>query len=53
MENNTWEYSENVDNAPEKVADFYRENLVALHHIHALAFRTIPFHPISLTSTLG
>jgi len=52
-ENNTWEYSENVDNAPEKVADFYRANPAAPRRIHALAFGTIPFRPISLNQASG
>ena len=51
MENNTWKYAENVDNAPEKIANFHRENLAVPHHIYAMAVSTIPFHPISLTST--
>jgi hypothetical protein len=32
-EGNTWEYSENVKNAPEKVADFHAQNLAAPHCI--------------------
>jgi hypothetical protein len=32
-EGNTWEYSENVENAPEKVADFHAQNPAAPHHI--------------------
>ena len=48
MEGNTWEYSENVDNAPEKVADFHRRNPAAPRRIRALAFGSIPFRPITL-----
>ena len=53
MEGNTWEYAENVDNAPEKVADFYKENPAAPRCIRAMAFGTIPFRPISFTSASG
>ena len=48
MEGNTWEYSENVDNAPEKVAEFHRRNPAAPRRIWALAFGSIPFRPIAL-----
>ena len=48
MEGNTWEYSENVDNAPEKVADFHRCNPAAPRRIRALTFGSIPFRPITL-----
>ena len=51
-EHNTWEYLENVNNAPEKVAEFHTKNPAALHCICAMAFRMIPFHPISLTPAL-
>ncbi len=49
-EHNTWEYSENVNNAPEKVAEFHAQNTAAPHRICTMAFGTIPFRPISLTS---
>ena len=48
MEGNTWEYSENVDNAPEKVAEFHRRNPAAPRRIRALTFGSIPFRPITL-----
>jgi hypothetical protein len=48
VEGNTWEYAENVDNAPEKVAAFHRHNPAAPRHIRALTFGSIPFRPISL-----
>src|SRR6266704_2220010 len=47
-EHNTWEYSENINNAPEKVAEFHTKNPAAPRCIRAMAFGTIPFHPISL-----
>src|SRR6266571_1761840 len=49
-EHNTWEYSENVNNVPEKVAEFHAQNTAAPCHICTMAFGTIPFRPISLTS---
>jgi hypothetical protein len=49
VEHNTWEYSENVDNAPEKVADFHARNPAAPRRILAMAFGEIPFRPILLT----
>jgi hypothetical protein len=53
VEHNTWEYSENIDNAPEKVADFHARNPAAPHRILAMAFGEIPFHPIPLTQALS
>jgi len=50
IEGNTWEYSENLNHAPEKVTEFHTKNLGAPRHIHALAFSSIPFRPISLSS---
>src|SRR5205807_9867628 len=49
-EHNTWEYSENVNNAPEKVAEFHAQNMAAPRRICTMTFGTIPFRPISLTS---
>jgi len=46
----TWEFSENLDHAPEKVTEFHTKNPGAPHHIRALAFGSIPFRPISLSS---
>ena len=48
---NTWEYLENLNNAQEKVTEFYTRNPRAPHHICILAFGSIPFRPISVTST--
>jgi len=53
IEGNTWEYSENLDHAPEKVMEFHTKNPGAPCRIHALTFGLIPFHPISLSSTLS
>jgi len=50
IEGNTWEYSENLDHAPEKVTEFHTKNPGAPHRIRALAFGSIPFRPISLSS---
>jgi len=50
IEENTWEHWENLSHAPEKVTEFHTKNPGAPHHIHALAFSSIPFHPISLSS---
>ena len=50
IEGNTWEYSENLDHAPEKVTEFHTKNPGAPRCICALAFGSIPFHPISLSS---
>jgi len=49
-EENTWEYSENLKHAPEKVMEFHTKNLEAPHHIRTLTFGSIPFHPIPLSS---
>jgi hypothetical protein len=50
VEHNSWEYVENVENAPEKVAEFHFKSPAAPRHVHAIAFGAIPFRPISLTS---
>jgi hypothetical protein len=47
VEGNTWEYSENVENAPEKVADFHTRHPAAPRRIRIMAFGSIPFRPIS------
>ena len=49
-EGNTWEYSENLDHAPEKVTEFHTKNPGAPRRIRALAFGSIPFRPIPLSS---
>ena len=48
VENNSWEYSENLNNAAELVADFHARHPGAPCCIHTMAFGTIPFCPISL-----
>jgi len=50
IEGNTWEYSENLNHAPEKVTEFHNKNLGAPHHICTLAFGSIPFRLVSLSS---
>jgi len=50
---NIWKYSEKINNAPEKIADFYTKNPAAPCHIHAMTFSTISFCSISLTFTLS
>jgi len=52
-EENTWEYSENLNHAPEKVMEFHTKNLGAPRRIQTLTFGSIPFHPISLSSALS
>jgi len=52
-EGNTWEYSENVDNAPEKVADFHNRNPAAPHRIRALTFGSIPFRPVPIETQVS
>ncbi len=53
IEGNTWEYSENLIHTPEKVTEFHTRNLGAPHCICALTFGSIPFRPISPSSTLS
>src|SRR5467141_525887 len=48
IENNSWEYSDNLDNAAEVVADFHARHPGAPCHIRAMAFGMIPFCPTSL-----
>jgi len=50
IEGNTWKYSENLNHAPEKVMEFHTKNPGAPRRIHALAFGSIPFCQISLSS---
>ncbi|HWN07996.1 MAG TPA: reverse transcriptase domain-containing protein [Pyrinomonadaceae bacterium] len=47
VEENTWEYSDNLDHAPEKVAEFHTKNPAAPRRIRALTFNSIPFRPIT------
>jgi len=51
IEHNTWEYSDNLDNAAEAVAELHSTHPGALHHICAMAFETILFHPVPLAFT--
>jgi len=54
VENNTWEYWDNLGNAADTVNDFHTQNPAAPCRIHALAFGSIPFRPIPLvTIALG
>ena len=54
VEHNTWEYSDNLQNAADAVNEFHIKNLAAPQHIHALAFGSIPFWTIPpLTYALG
>ena len=50
IEGNTWEYSENLAHAPEKVMEFHTRNPGAPRRIRAPTFGSIPFRPISLSS---
>jgi len=47
IENNSWEYWDNLGNAAEVVADFHARHPGAPRHICATAFGMIPFRPIS------
>ena len=49
VEYNTWEYSENLDNAPTKVADFHARNPGAPRRIRGTTFGEIPFRSRPLT----
>ena len=53
IEGNTWEYLENLNHAPEKVTEFHTKNPGAPRCMRALAFGSIPFRLISLSSTLS
>jgi len=46
VENNTWEYWDNLGNAADAVNDFHTRNPAAPCRIHALTFGSIPFRPI-------
>jgi len=46
VENNTWEYWDNLGNALDAVNEFHTRNPAAPRRIHALAFGSIPFRPI-------
>jgi len=48
VENNTWEYWDNLSNATDAVNDFHTRNPAAPCRICALAFGSIPFCPIPL-----
>ena len=47
IEGNTWEYSENVKNTLEKVADIHTRHPASPCCIQIMAFGLIPFQPIS------
>ena len=49
VEHNSWEYSDHVSNAPEKVADFHIRHPAAPHRIRAVTFGTIPFRQVPFT----
>ena len=51
IEHNTWEYSDNLNNAAEAVAEFHSTHPGAPRRICAMAFGTIPFRPVPLTFT--
>ena len=53
VEHNNWEYSDQLANAPEKVAEFHSRYPNAPRRIRALAFGTIPFRPILLSPASG
>ena len=53
IENNTWEYVENLDNAAQVVADFHLTHPGAPRCICAMVFGTIPFRPVSPTFALS
>ena len=48
VENNTWEYWDNLGNAADVVNDFYTKNPAGPCRIRALAFSSIPFCSIPL-----
>ena len=50
IEGNTWEYSENLAHAPERVTEFHTGNPGAPRRIRALTFGSIPSCPIPLSS---
>jgi len=53
IEHNTWEYSDNLNNAAEAVAEFHSTHPGAPRRIRVMAFGTIPFHPVPLAFTLS
>jgi len=46
VEENTWEYWDNLNNVADAVNDFHRKNPGAPHHIRTLIFGSIPFRLI-------
>ena len=46
VEENTWEYWDNLNNAADAVNDFHRKNPGAPRRIRTLIFGSIPFRPI-------
>src|SRR6266511_1713065 len=51
VEHNTWEYLDHLNNAPDKVAEFYTRHPGAPQQIRALTFGTIPFCPLFIPPT--
>jgi len=51
LEANTWEDSGNVANAPEKVAKFHATHPAAPRRIRVMAFGSIPFRPVPITTS--
>jgi len=51
IEHNTWEYSDNLNNAAEAVAEFHSTHPGAPRCIRVMAFGTIPFRPVPLAFT--
>src|SRR6266567_3034352 len=50
VEGNSWEYADNVENAPEKVAEFHVKNPAAPRRIRAMAFGMMPFRKITVST---
>ena len=48
VKHNTWEYSDHLNNALDKVAEFYMRHPGVPQQIRALTFGTIPFRPLSI-----
>src|SRR6266511_659951 len=51
FKHNTWEYLDHLNNALEKMAEFYTRHPDAPQQIHALTFDTIQFCPLSIPPT--
>ncbi len=53
VKHNTWEYLDHLNNAPDKVAEFYTRHPGMPQQICALTFGTILFHPLSTPPALS